>query len=805
MFKNYFLIGIRNIVRHKGYASINIAGLAIGMTACMLILLFIQYELSYENMHADTDRIYRVLTIDKAMGTNSQRVGITMPALAPALVEHFSEIESGLRLTFGNRTLLTYGDNPGIYAEKFRSADANFFDFFKFKLSAGDPASALSEPFSIVLTKTLARQLFGQEEAFGKTLRTANGNDLKVTGVLEDLPANTHLDFDALGSISTVVSLFKARQPEGSTQPVWVDSWRMIAMPAYVKFIPGSDLSGMDAKINEFIREKEVSENFDITLQNLNDVHLKSKDIIFETVDNRGDIDNLYAFGIIALLILIIASVNYMNLSTARSAQRAREVGLRKVVGSQKSQLMLQFLGESLLLTFLALAAAFPLASLVIPWLNNLTGMPLSIDIIGNPILLGFVLGMLIIVGILAGIYPAVALASFKPATVLKGSFKTSSRGAALRKILVVFQFAISIALISTALLVKKQMNFIQHKDIGYHREQVIVFDMFDRAMGENLPEFMEKLKEHSSFTSVAGAGNVPGRTFGRTRVRPEGASEEDIWIWSRLGITPEFLNTLDIEISEGRNFSREMSTDTAGVVLVNETAVEMLGWDDPLNKKLYFGQDDSTGTQVIGVVKDFHFAGLQQNIEPVVIFNLSDDQANLLAGRIAAGGIREAMEYSERAWREIFPQHPFQYSFLDDEFDNLYRRDINSGKIIDIFAGLAILIALLGLLGLASHAITQRTKEIGVRKVLGASSSQIVRLFVLDFSRWVVLANLFAWPAAYFAMAKWLENYAYKTDIGIIVFAIATGSSLLVAALTITIQSLNAASADPVKSLRYE
>ena len=805
MLKNYFKIFLRNINRFKLYSIINIVGLAVGMTACILILLFIQAEVSYENMHTRAEQIYRVLTIDKALGTNNQRVGITMPALGPALPENFETVEAALRITGGGRTLLRYQDQPAIYAEQMRSADANFFDFFDYPLLQGDPATALQEPYSLVLTESLARQLFGDDPPMGQTLRTGSGTELKVTGILQDLPANTHLEFDALGSIATVASQARANQPPGSTQPIWVEMWQLIAMPTYVRFAEGASIEGIAEKFTQLTRDNGVSENFEITLQPLRDVHLKSTDIIFDQVNNKGDLNSVYIFAAIALLILVIAAVNYMNLSTARSTERAKEVGLRKVVGSRRAQLIGQFLGESLLITLLALLLALPLTWLALPFLNNLAGSALVFDPVGNVPLLLFLVSMLVLVGVLAGLYPAFVLAGFTPVTVLKGSFKTGKKGTALRIGLVVFQFALSIALIGVTLIIQQQLNYVQHKDLGYHKEQVLIFDMFDQNMGQNLETFRTELLQHSAFADAATASNVPGRTFGRTRVRPEGVSDEDIWIWSVFSVSPEALPALGMEMALGRNFSREMATDTSGAVLVNETAMRQLGWDDPLNKRLYFGQQDSVGTGIIGVVKDFHFAGMHQNIEPVVIFPLNSSPGNLLAARIQPGRIPEAMEIAQAAWRDVYPDYPFNYSFLDEEFADLYRRDLNTGKIVNIFSALAILIACLGLFGLASHSITQRFKEIGVRKVMGASAGSIVRLLVLDFVRWVALANLFAWPLIWFGASKWLESFAYRIDIAPLPFLIASLAALAVAIITVISQSWRAALINPARALRYE
>jgi putative ABC transport system permease protein len=804
MLKNYFKIALRNMYRYKVFSGINIVGLAIGIAACMLILLFIQREFSFERIHHNASRVYRVLTIDRALGTHNQRVGITMPPLGLALQETFPEVEASLRITGGGKNLLKYGDRPGIYGNV-RSADADFFDFFDFKLRKGNKEKALSDPFSIILTQSLAKQLFGDEEPLGKTIQTGNGNDVKVTGILQDLPDNSHLDFDALLSISTLISTAKANQPPNTGQPIWLENWQMIAMPTYILLKDGTSPEGLDEKFTKLCRDHGVEQNFSITLQPLLDIHLHSTDIIFESAANKSDIKNVYIFSAIALLLLLIAIVNYMNLSTARSTRRAKEVGVRKVVGSLRSQLLSQFMGESLLITFIALLLAFPLAEFALPLLNNLVGASMSLDLFQNSGMVIFLVTALFFVGILAGIYPAVVLSNFKPVTVLKGNFSSGRKGTALRKALVVFQFSLSIALIGLTVVVQRQMYYVQHKDLGYDREQIVIFDMTDPKMGQMIETFRKELTKSGSFVSAAISTNVPGRTFGRTGLRPEGASDQDIWIWSNFYVSPETIPTLGMRMAHGRNFSREMGSDTVGVVIINETAVKQLGWDDPLRKRIYFGNSDSTGAQVIGVVKDFHFIGLHQPIEPLVIFPLSGFPGSVLTARIQPGRMPEALQYAEQKWHEIYPDYPFSYSFLDDEFNNLYRRDISTAKIVNIFSILAIFIACLGLFSLSSHSTAMRLKEIGVRKVMGASTGLIIRLLVFDFIRWVLLANIFAWPLAWMTASKWLNSFAYRITLQPLPFLLAGIIALIIAVVTVLSQSWRAALINPARALRYE
>jgi putative ABC transport system permease protein len=805
MIKNYLKIAFRNILRQKGFSFINIAGLAIGMACCIIILLYIQYEFSYENMHPDLDNIYRVLTIDKAMGTNSQRVGITIPALGPSIAEAFPEVKDFMRISRGGQLLVTFEENPSVYVQSMYSADENFFGFFGFKLLKGDPVSVLTEPYTVVLTESEEKRIFGKESGLNKTIQTGNGYDLTVTGIMFDPPANTHLQFTAVQSFATRIAQARQNQPPDSNQPIWIESWQMIAMPTYIRLKKGFSPEGMDERLTQFCREHEVEENFDITLQALNDVHLKSTDIIFDGgVKNKGDINNIYIFAAIAVLVLLIAAVNYMNLSTAKSMQRAREVGIRKVVGSMRSQLVKQFLGESIVLTLISLIIAIPLVELVLPWLNNLGGTDITLDLLQNWIALLFIVALLVVVGIISGLYPAFVLSGFKPVTVLKGSFKSGRKGTTLRTVLVIFQFALSIALIGSTAVVQKQLNYIKNKDLGYNREQVLLFDMQDNAMYENMILLKNELAKHSAFEKVATAGNVPGRTFGRTGLIPEGAAEDDIWIMSQTSLSADAIDALGMQIVLGENFLPEMTQDNADVI-INQTAAKQLGWDDPIGKRFFFGEQDSLGVPVRGIVKDFHFIEMHQNIEPVIIFPQVRGPGNLVIARIVPGQVEAAMEYVKKVWQEVYPDHPLTFSFMDDEFNNIYQRDEVTGKIVNVFSGLAIFIACLGLLGLASFTIAQRKKEIGIRKTMGASSPVIVKILTFNFMKWVFIANLIAWPLIWFSMTQWLQNFAYRTSLDIWVFIIASGIGIAIALITISLQTFRAANANPVDALKYE
>lgn len=775
------------------------------MSACLLILLFVQEQLSYESMHSKAPNIYRVLTIDKALGTNNQRVGITQPAIGSNLAGAIPEVEAALRLSFGNQTLLRRGDQTPVFADELREADPNFFEFFDFPLLQGDPSSALSVPFSLILTQSLAESIFGSENPMGQTIQDGAGVDYTVTGVMADLPSNTHLTFDALGTYLTSKAQEQAAQAAGNNGPTFTESWNAVAMPTYARLVAGADTSGLDARITQFIRDNGVPENFESTLQPLTDVHLGSTDIIFDPVQNKGDKNTVVIFAAVAFLILLIAIVNYLNLSTARSADRAREVGLRKVVGSNRAQLIVQFLSESVLTAVFALILSIVITLASIPFLNDLAQSSVSINGSNASLLIGFMTLLVLLVGLVAGVYPAFALSGFKPVSVLKGVFKTSKTGKLVRVGLVVGQFALSISLIGTTGMVQKQLGHIQNMDMGYDRDQVMLFDMVDQTMTEGQNLFREQLNTSSAFSSISTTGGVPGRQIGRRGLQPEGTAPEERWIWSAMQAAAETLPTLGIEIASGRNFDRNLPGDVTDAVLINETAVQQLGWDDPLEKRLFFGQQDSTGRRVIGVIKNYHFAGVHQKIEPLMVLPLGERNGGTLIARVESGRIPDALKAAEAAWLSVYPDYPFTYSFLDDEFQQLYESDQSTGKVINLFASLAIFIACLGLFGLVSFSTTQRTKEIGVRKVLGATAPSVIKLLIFDFIRWILLANLIAWPLAWISSSRWLESFAYHIEVDPLILVFASLITIAIAVSTIVIQSWKTASMNPVQALRYE
>ena len=812
MLKHYLVIALRNLWKSRLFSAINIAGLAIGMATCTLILLYVQHELSYDRFHPAAERLYRVLTIDKAIGVSSQFVGVTLPPLGPALAASFPEVESFCRVGSGQRQLLEVNPERHVYAENVVVADSNFFSVFGFKLLKGDPLTCLNEPFAQVLTVTLARRLFGNDDPMGRTLRTANGNTVTVTGLMADLPDNTALKCEAITSLATAAKLARQQQanvaaqlpPGASPPPIFLDNWNLIAMPLYVRLKDSASAAELNAKLTPFLRSKGVEANFEVTLQPIADLHLRSTRVVFDTTAGKGDISSVYTLAVVAVLVLLIASFNFMNLSTARAAGRAKEVGLRKVVGSSRRQLMTQFLGESVVLALIAMVLALSLVELLLPWLNGLAGKHLRLNLFTNPLLAAGLLGLVVLVGVLAGLYPALVLSRFRPVDVLKGSFQSGAKGRFLRRALVVTQFAMSIALIIGTLIVNRQLAYIHTKDLGYNRDQMLILDLNDLKLQQKADAFRTELAASPEILATSAAFNLPGRQLGRNGVRLEGEPESQIRIWSQLVVDWDFIPTMGMDIVKGRNFDRAFASDTINAVLINERAAREIGGTDPLGARLYNGPQDTVGSVVVGVVKDFHFASLRQEIEPLIVFLVPNTPPTLTL-RLRAGGIPAAMKFVEQTWKKVYPDHPFVYSFLDQEFEQLYKGDANFARLGSSFSILAIFIACLGLFGLASHTTEQRRKEIGVRKVLGASVASISSLLIMDFIRWVALANLVAWPLAFLAAQRWLGSFVYHASLSWVPFVAAGAGALLIAVITVLAQVIRAASANPIKALRYE
>ena len=806
MLKNYTKIALRNLRKYKGYTFINVAGLAVGLACCLLIVLFVRDELSYDRYHEKADQIYRV-TLDALLGEQEINAPISPAPMAQALVNDYPEVVQATRLfTYAGETLVRYEDRRFV-EERFFFGDSTTFDVFTFPLLRGDPETALLEPNTVVLTESTARKYFGQDDPMGKTIRVDDEFDYEVTGVMADMPENSHFHFDFLGALGTL---------GGSRNPMWVSN----NFRTYFILDESHTPEALEAKFPSMVEKyagPQVEQILNITLeqfyasggrfefhlQALTDIHLHSN--LGYEIEPNGDIAYVYAFSIIAFLILLIACINFMNLATARSANRAKEVGVRKVLGSNRRQLTLQFLMESMLLSALALVVALVLAAALLPVFNNLSGKTLEIDYFDG-FLLTVVLGMAAGMGLLAGSYPAFFLSSFRIVDVLKGQRQAGLKSSGLRSGLVVFQFVISIALMITTAMVYRQVDYVQSKRLGFDKEHVVVLERFD-ALGPQQEAFKQQIQQHPNAVSAAAANTLPGRNFGDTSFFPEGAPPEQLRNIRLLVTDFDLLETLNLDVIEGRAFSRDLSTDSTAVVL-NEAAVKEFGWSitKAVGKRLVspgFTQNDTQFLTIIGVVRDFHFQTLRDEIRPLGLFigrNLS-----YLAVRIRPDDIPGTLAAFETQWQTFAPEQPFTYSFLDRDVNALYQADQRTGSLFGTFALLAIVIACLGLFGLAAFTAEQRTKEIGVRKVLGASVGGIVVLLSKEFTRLVGIAFVVAAPLAYLAMDRWLQDFAFRVDLAWWIFAAAGLAALAIAWLTVSYQSIKAALINPVEALRYE
>jgi putative ABC transport system permease protein len=808
MWKNHFRIAFRNLRKHKGYSFINIAGLAIGIACCLLILLLVREELSFDRFHEHKDQIYRVIVQQPGqyyMGTDY--LAVTPAPLAHALKEEFPEVIRATRINQSNNVIMSAKDKR-FYEDGFLWADDHFFDVFTFPFLRGDQSKALSEPYSVVISERMAHKYFGDEDPMGKIMALSNRYDFIVTGIMKDVPQNSHLQFDFLAPLMTLKSI--------RGQEDYLERWGNYSYYTYILLPDGYSPKDLEKKLPVFV-EKYMGERLrrmrqqDSTrqasrffLQPLKRIHLYSH-INFE-ISTNSDIKQIYLLSALALVILLIACINYMNLATARSAIRAKEVGMRKVIGAQRRQLIRQFIGESVFLSFIAVLLAVILVELLLPVFNSLIGKNIQLHFFHDWEFFVGLMCVALVVGIISGSYPAFFLSSFQPVAVLKGSLKAEVKGPILRRMLVIFQFAASIVLVISTIIIYSQIEYIRNKKLGFSREQVVVLPVKDRELRENHEPFKHELLQSPAVLGCTASTWLPNNIRTNTGDTIWEGMEEgaDLQVYL-LEADHDFIDLFEIELVEGRNFSREFSADSQ-MYIVNEAARKIFGWEKALGKR--FGFRRWTGTeaigQVIGVVKDFHFLSLHQEIQPLVI-RLTEDLAPYLSLKISTENIPRTIGFLKEKWKKFAPNTPFEYFFLDDDFEKMYRAEMRLGKIFASFTVLAVFIACLGLFGLASFTSEQRTKEIGVRKVLGASVSDIVVLLSKEFSKWVLIASLIAWPVAYYTVSQWLQSFSYRISIGIWIFLLSTLLALFMAMATVSFKAVKAAIANPVDALRYE
>jgi putative ABC transport system permease protein len=795
MLKNYITVALRNLMNQKFYSVIKIVGLAVGLASSILIALFIYEDLSYDGFNTKKDRIVRILTIDNAEGVKSKQVGVTYPGFAPAIERDVPEVINSVRIFNQGRVPLQVGDNL-LSSEGAYRTESSFFEIFDYPLIIGETKGVLDEPNAVVLTQSLAAKLFGKENPVGKAIQM-NTTSLNVKGVMADPPKNSHLQFDMLRSITPT--------PSDSSYAQYLNSFNGIGVHAYLLLDRPRDLKTLIPKLKQVADKNQGYEFFEPTLQYLSDVHLNSGEILFEQNHNKTDGSNLYVLAFVALLIILLAAVNFMNLVTAHAAGRAKEVGLRKVVGAVKEQLIGQHLLESMVVTGISFVIAFALAILLLPVLNNVYQRYATLAPLLSPVAIVGALCLVMLLGLLAGSYPAFVLSSFKPVAVLKGAFKNSNRGIRLRQTLVVLQFTISIALMVGMGIVFLQMHYITSKDLGFSREQVISIPFKGQQAQQRARILQTELKRNPAILSTGTASVKLGQQLGRTNILPEGKPTDINYITSIMAIDESFIPTMGIQVLQGRNFSTDFPADSASSMIINEEMTRLLDWPNPIGKtiRLETGPQQYATYQVVGLVKDFHFATIRHKVEPVfMLYNKNNGQ---LAVKINTAEVSQTLGYIEQTWKRVNAETPFEYNFLDEDFANLYRSEQTFASMFSHFTILALFIAVLGLLGLSAFTAQQRRKEISIRKVLGAEVSQIMFLLSKDFLRLVLVAVVIALPVAWYFMRQWLEDFAYRTDMNPFVFIGAAVTAILVALLTVSYLSYKAAQANPIKSLRNE
>jgi putative ABC transport system permease protein len=808
MFRNYFKVALRNLWKNKGYSAINIFGLAVGLAVCLLISLYVMDELSFDRFNKNASRIYRV-NADIKFGGDLQKLAVCPDPMAFAMVRDYPQIQNAVRFRNYGSSLVKKG-TQNIKEERIIFTDSTLFDVFTLPMIEGNPKKALTEPNVVVITESTAKKYFGRTDVVGQTLLFDNKDNYKITGVIKDVPENSHFNFDFFVSLAGV---------KEANQNIWVS----FNFNTYLLFRQDADAKAFEKKFDEInakyimpqaqqlmhISEEDFRKSgnyIKFTLTPLTAIHLHS-DRIAELAPN-SDVQVVYIFSAVALFILLIACVNFMNLSTARSSNRAREVGVRKVLGTQRTALIGQFLTESVVMSLIAFVLAILLVILLLPYLNDLASKNLSLSFIRHPFLLPALIGFVLLVGLLAGSYPAFYLSAFKPIEVLKGKLSGGFKRSYLRSSLVVFQFFISIALIIATIVIYSQLQFIQNKKLGFTKEQVLVVkDAY--VLDKQAETFKNEVLKYPEFLSGTVSGYLPvpsGRDneslFADGNIQNDKAVSTQVW-----QVDEDYLKTLGMQMVKGRFFSKDFTTDSTGIV-INETAAQLFGFgENPLGRKITEVMDVKTSAvknyTVIGVVKNFNFESLRQTIGALCM--KLEPSTGKISFRLKTDNIPQALAQVKSTWKKLVPNEPFSYSFLSEDFDRMYRSEQRSGKIFVSFAVLAILIACLGLFGLVTYAAEQRTKEIGIRKVLGASVTNIVNMLSKDFLKLIGIALLLAFPLAWWGMNKWLQDFAYRIHIDWKVFLLAGFIAILIALLTISVQAVKAALANPVKNLRTE
>jgi len=786
MLKSYMKTSWRSLLRYKVYSTINLLGLAIGIACSLLIFLWIQDELSYDRFHENSDRIYRVISESQSDG-DINRIAITPAPLASALTDDFPGIVKAV--TIDNNVFFIRYQNRR-FNERVFFSDPEFFDIFTLPLIKGDSKTALKEPYTIVISESAGNKYFGENDPLGKILTFDKKWAFTITGVFKDIPDNSHLRFDFLASIMS----YKSR---------YMDQWGVSNFHTYILTSEEFSPERFQDFIPDFVEKYRGSEvrhvyKLQYLLQPLTSIHLHSH--LKGEIGPNGNMNNIFIFSAIALFILLIACFNYINLSTARYTTRVKEVGIRKVVGAQRLHIIKQFLGESTYITFMALIIAIVATHLLLPIFNSLAGKELSINYLENHELWILIILIILGVGAASGSYPALFFSAFRPANVLKGTERVQMKGHFLRKTLIVVQFAISVIFIIGTLTIHNQLNYVRNKKLGFNKEHVVNIPLYDEEALNKIETIKNEFLQNPYILSASASGYLPGRVVYNQSFWYEGANEDRNHMIQWIAVDHDFLRTYEIELVDGRNFSKKFPSDIDQAYILNEAAVKEIGWESPLGKQFKIIKKGI----VIGVIKDFHFKSLHQKLEPLALC-VYPGAFEYLAVRIRPENIPSTLNFLQEKWQKLVPNQIFQFSFLDEDYDNLYRAETRLSKIFSYITFFAIIIACLGLFGLTALVTELRTKEIAVRKVLGASIAGIAVLLSREFLKLVLAANIIAWPVAWYAVNKWLDNFSYRTDLGIWIFFIAGILVLVIALAAVSYQSIRAAAANPIDLLRYE
>lgn len=797
MFINYLLIAFRNFRKNKAYSLLNVFGLAAGLACFILIALYVQFELSFDRYHDNADRIYRAVR-NKPTGEESvfTRTAVTPAPLAPALVEAFPEVVSAARIIKNRDVLVSHGDDHFV-EQDFYWADPEVFGIFSLPAVYGDVRNALRDPRAMVMSQKAARKYFGDVDPTGKVVTIFENVDFRVAGVFADMPANSHFIMDVIFPYKTY---FEPKNRD-------ITNWGSNFSYTYFLLHENGDPAALESKLPAFL-DKYVYQYYDVpgryktvlAIQPLTKIHLHSHRN--QEIEPNNDMIYIILFSSLAVLFLLIACINYMNLATARSVQRGREVGIRKVVGAGRSQLIRQFLGESLAMTTLSFLISLVIVWLALPQFNRLVERQLTFNPVSNPLLLAGLILTVLLVGLITGSYPALRISSFRPISVLRGTLARSSRGLALRNALVLTQFAITIIFMIVTFVVRDQMSFIRNRDMGYSRDQIVTLEVRDRALRRNIETVKTELLQHTDIDGVSASYRLPNDIDEHMGARWPGMDPDlRFHIYYNLA-DYDYISLFDIDIVQGRNFSPEFPSDKQGAFLVNESAVRAAGWENPIGQELYYWTGEKA--KIVGVVKDFHLHSLHRPIEPMLIL-LSGDRFDYLSIKIKSANVPATLAYIKGVMKKFSPHYPVELAFFDEVFERAYHTEQRMFAVFGSFSVLAIIVACLGLLGLASFSTEQRTREIGIRKILGASISGLFVLLSREFVKWVVLANIVAWPVAYLCTRNWLQGFTYRTEISAGTFVISFALALVIALATVSYRTVRASLVNPVESLKYE